>query len=1212
MVDDPKKPPLDGIIPELAPLITFLEIDARPTAIVRLNKDHTSGIDAITALYENHAWKLSRDPQRDTQDVIQALHCELEGKPDISLLHGRSISGKRWEIRICGEFGVVIAADTTQEHDEAERKVEDSADNAKYSSRDWTRGDASGDSTWIGFIRSRDWASTSLGPMSTWSQLFRQHILAIMANPNPRLLIWGKDMTFVYNEACVQLFGEAHPFALGRNATEPWSESWTSLKPLVSRGYQGYATRQHDLALALERKGSLEETYWDMTILPILDMGGEVVGVVNELTETSMTVLGERRRAAITNLSDNIASATTFQELWAAVLKGLEASTTDIPSAILYEVVPEETDRDDSAVEETLRSVKCALVGALGVGEAAKEAITEFAFSAEASTAMDIAEACRQAWHTREPVPLSAEEKTLPTAFSSTIQGRGSGEPVKEALVYPINSTTGGPAFGFLIVGLNPRSNLDSYYRLWLHIVVDFIEKAASLISLPQEQRRAKTIADDMVTSLAHQLRFMTLQVERSEAKFTRLASTAPTGMFMYDGEGRMLYVNDTYLEMLGETRESYHSRGVDESHWQVYIHEDDLPRLVESWQEVSEKKRPVTLEYRLKKPWKTVDTVSGQETIGENWVLLNAFPEIEADGKITSIQGWLTNISHRKFSEKLMSQRLNDALENKRQTENFIDMTSHEMRNPLSAILQSADSIVSTLSSSSFGATHEMVALQYDVLEDLVDAAQTIILCAQHQKRIVDDILTMSKLDADLLEISPDRVRLPMLVEKALKMYEAELERADIEAKLCVEPTYDELNVDWVLLDPSRCLQVIINLLTNSIKFTRNSDVREIKIVLGASYAKPTGKHHRVNFIPPRPSRSSQQIRAAGLTDESPGEDIYLQIGVYDTGSGLTEDEMKVLFQRFQQGSPKTYKHYGGSGLGLFISRELCELQGGQIGVASGNGKTVFTFFVRAKRCGDTSADDPAGKPRFPSCFVSASASPMAYSRRSSNVLEDGTTQMSYQLGKDGTMEHDFQPSSLKRTMSQLARGSGNISPSLRAVQEESTAAITTVTTTTMMTTTTASMADKSLKPDMHVLIVEDNIINQKVLSTQLKRAGCIVHVANHGLECLEFLDKSIYCSKLGGNVPLSIVLLDLEMPTMDGLTCIRHIRERQHAGQIERHIPVIAVTANARSEQISMAIEAGMDSVVTKPFRIPELVPQMERLIVELASAGEIAVEA
>jgi PAS domain S-box-containing protein len=1199
MDDDPNEPSAGGTPAELAALVAFLDIDGRPTAIVRLSDNQKTVAGVPTTLYENRAWKSLPHAQEIGQNAVQALRQNLVGNADANSLNGSSARGERWEIRkYCG-YGVVIATHVEQKDVESEISPEDRAHNATKAARDWTRNDAPGASSWIEFLKSRDWASTSIGPMSTWSPLLRQHVLAITANPNPRLLVWGNQMTFFYNEACVQLFGEVHPFALGRDASEPWSESWSSLEPLISRAYEGYASRQHDLALALERQRTLEETYWDMTFLPILDDDGEVTGVVNELVETTLRVTGERRRAGITQLSDNIAGASTFPELWTAVLKGLETCNIDVPAAVLYEARPDESDPNLTANPDT---TTCTVVGTIGIEDGAEATATDIQFSADSLNEQPLANAFQQAWKTRESVCLSTEEHSLPTAFTATKQGRGFGDSIHEALVCPINSTTGGTPYGVLLIGLNPRSVSDPYYKFWLHVIVDFIEKAASLISLPQEQRRTKTMTDDMVTSLAHQLRFMTLQAERSEAKFERLASTSPVGMVMYDVDGRALYINDSYLAMLGETREEYYTRGVDAGHWHQYVHGDDLDHVIQIWQEAIELKRPATSEHRLKKPWKTVNKISGQETSGEYWVSLTVFPEIESDGKVQTIQGWLTNISHRKLSEKLLSQRLNDALENKRQTENFIDMTSHEMRNPLSAILQSADSIVSILSSSSFGATHDMVALQHDVLEDLLDAAQTIILCAQHQKRIVDDILTMSKLDADLLEISPDRVRLPILVKKALKMYEAEFERADIDVKLCIEPTYDELGVEWVLLDPSRILQILINLLTNSIKFTRHSDVREIRICLGASYARPTGKHHHVDFIPPRPSRSSQQVRAAGLTDESAGEDIYLQIGVYDTGSGLTEDEMKVLFQRFQQGSPKTYKHYGGSGLGLFISRELCELQGGQIGVASADGKTVFTFFVRAKRTTDPSNDAAAGL-RNPSCFASASASPMVYSQRSSKVAEDDVAQMSLSLGKDGSMEHEFRPLSLKRTIS-LTRNNGSASPALQAVEEESGGA--------KITTTTTESAAESAKAAMHVLIVEDNIINQKVLSNQLKRAGCVVHVANHGIECLDFLDRSVYCSKLGGDMPLSIVLLDLEMPTMDGMTCIRHIRERQLAGQIERHIPVIAVTANARSEQISLAIEAGMDSVVTKPFRIPELVPQMERLINELTRPSVVTIEA
>ena len=124
-------------------------------------------------------------------------------------------------------------------------------------------------------------------------------------------------------------------------------------------------------------------------------------------------------------------------------------------------------------------------------------------------------------------------------------------------------------------------------------------------------------------------------------------------------------------------------------------------------------------------------------------------------------------------------------------------------------------------------------------VATEIIDAAETIILCAQHQKRIVDDILTLSKLDASLLVISPDTIQPPTLVMKALKMYEAEIVRADIVAHVNIEPSYGELDVDWVVLDSSRLLQVIINLLTNSIKFTAGAERREITICVGASYEK-------------------------------------------------------------------------------------------------------------------------------------------------------------------------------------------------------------------------------------------------------------------------------------------------------------------------------------------------------------------------------------
>lgn len=124
------------------------------------------------------------------------------------------------------------------------------------------------------------------------------------------------------------------------------------------------------------------------------------------------------------------------------------------------------------------------------------------------------------------------------------------------------------------------------------------------------------------------------------------------------------------------------------------------------------------------------------------------------------------------------------------------------------------------------------------------------------------------------------------------------------------------------------------------------------------------------------------------------------------------------------------------------------------------------------------------------------------------------------------------------------------------------------------------------------------DNLVNQRVMSQQLKRAGYVVTVANHGLEALEYLDKSCHADPRNG-AQLDVVLCDVEMPVMDGLKFMKTVREKEAQGTLKGHLPVIAVTANARAEQQASALEAGMDSVVTKPFRLLELLPELIRVM-------------
>lgn len=164
-------------------------------------------------------------------------------------------------------------------------------------------------------------------------------------------------------------------------------------------------------------------------------------------------------------------------------------------------------------------------------------------------------------------------------------------------------------------------------------------------------------------------------------------------------------------------------------------VRDEDRPSLEEAWQRLLNERVTISVEFRFKHSQQ-----SGGNTI-DTWVLMSAFPEKDGEGFLKSIFGCITDISSQKWAEKVQNERREEAVELKRQQENFIDITSHEMRNPLSAVLQCADQITNSITAFT---AHENKGLVEKLLEACLDAANTINLCASHQKRIVDDILTL------------------------------------------------------------------------------------------------------------------------------------------------------------------------------------------------------------------------------------------------------------------------------------------------------------------------------------------------------------------------------------------------------------------------------------------------------------------------------------
>lgn len=127
-------------------------------------------------------------------------------------------------------------------------------------------------------------------------------------------------------------------------------------------------------------------------------------------------------------------------------------------------------------------------------------------------------------------------------------------------------------------------------------------------------------------------------------------------------------------------------------------------------------------------------------------------------------------------------------------------------------------------------------------------------------------------------------------------------------------------------------------------------------------------------------------------------------------------------------------------------------------------------------------------------------------------------------------------------------------------------------------------------------VLVVEDNLVNQNVIRKQLQKLGCETHVANHGLEALEkIMQSKLYMKAMGDAYDLTVILMDVEMPAIDGLKATGEIRKLEAEGSLIRRISIIAVTANVRPEQIRQMKEAGMDDILSMPFRMLELAKKL-----------------
>jgi PAS domain S-box-containing protein len=379
------------------------------------------------------------------------------------------------------------------------------------------------------------------------------------------------------------------------------------------------------------------------------------------------------------------------KHFWKCVLDGLQENHYDIPFALLYSIADsDDADTASHSSDSTISLKSCNLEGSIGVPQGHPCSPTKLDLKRSKE---GFVPAFREAMRTREPTTLHTRNGTLPESLLEGIQWRGYGDPCKEAIIIPVRPTNGENIHAFLLIGVNPRRAYDNDYRAFATMLNrQLATSLASFLLFEDEVRRSRNAAE----AAALQREQLSQQLEVQTSRMRRMTELSPLGMYLFSPEGILLEANERYFEMTGHPRDD-----TGEFSFLDHVAESSRQKAREMWASMLQDFKPRYEELQLNTSRVVLDDVTGEPI--EYWVMASSQPEVGMDGTLRSIMGSIADISHTKWAQGLQDRRLREAEETKRQQNEFIDITSHEMRNPLSAILICADEIRDSLTEHRF-----------------------------------------------------------------------------------------------------------------------------------------------------------------------------------------------------------------------------------------------------------------------------------------------------------------------------------------------------------------------------------------------------------------------------------------------------------------------------------------------------------------------------